>query len=97
MTNNGQAFAGLNANTPFYNITTAISLMIGRFFLAIPALVLAGRFDRQGRRPASAGTLRADSFLFGVVIVGLALIIGGLSYFPALALGPTIEHLQMTH
>src|SRR5579871_1934273 len=80
MTNNGQAFAGLSANSPFYNITTVISLFMGRYFLAILALALAGRFAMQGRRPFSQGTLPTDTLLFAVIIVGAALIIGGLSY-----------------
>ena len=93
--NNGQNFAGLNANSIFYNITTALAMMIGRFGLAIPALALAGSFALQQRRPATLGTLPAYTFTFGVLVVGAALIVGGLSYFPALALAPIIEHLLM--
>jgi K+-transporting ATPase ATPase A chain len=92
--NNGQAFAGLSANSPFYNLTTALAMLAGRFGLAIPALALAGRFAWQGRRPMTAGTLPTDSFAFAVVLIGTALIVGALSYFPALALGPIVEHLQ---
>lgn len=94
--NNGQAFAGLNSNIPFYNVTTVIAMMVGRFFLAIPALGLAGLFASQGRRAVTIGTLQTDTTLFAVVIVGTALIVGLLSYFPALALGPIIEHILMT-
>lgn len=93
--NNGQNFAGLSANSIFYNATTAIAMMIGRFGLAIPALALAGSFARQGRRPVTVGTLPTDSFAFGLLLVGTALIVGGLSYFPALAVGPVIEHFIM--
>jgi K+-transporting ATPase ATPase A chain len=93
--NNGQNFAGLSANSPFYNITTALAMMIGRFGLAVPALALAGHFARQGRRPVTIGTLRTDSPAFGVLVMATALIVVGLSYFPVLTLGPIIEHLIM--
>ncbi|HTO87301.1 MAG TPA: potassium-transporting ATPase subunit KdpA [Thermoanaerobaculia bacterium] len=93
--NNGQAFGGLSANSPFYNLSTAVAMLAGRFGLAIPALALAGRFARQGRRPMTAGTLPTDSFTFAVVLVGAALIIGALSYLPALALGPIVEQLLL--
>jgi K+-transporting ATPase ATPase A chain len=91
--NNGQSFAGLNANTPFYNITTAIAMMFGRFALAIPALALAGMFASQINRPPSSGTLRTDSLAFGITLTATVLIVAGLSYFPALTLGPILEHL----
>jgi len=93
--NNGQNFAGLSANSVFYNLTTAIAMMVGRFGLAVPALALAGSFAAQGRRPATLGTLPTYTLSFGVLIVGTALIVGLLSYFPALVLGPVIEHLLM--
>lgn len=93
--NNGQNFAGLSANTPFYNATTMFAMMAGRFALATPALALAGAFAAQGRRPLTMGTLPTDSFAFGVIVIATALIVGGLSYFPALVLGPIIEHLVM--
>lgn len=93
--NNGQNFAGLSANTPFYNITTAIAMFVGRFGLAIPALALAGLLAKQQRRPVTAGTLPTETFLFASVVAGSALLVGGLSYLPALALGPIVEHLQM--
>jgi K+-transporting ATPase ATPase A chain len=92
---NGQNFAGLSANSPFYNFTLAITIVVGRYFLAIPALALAGSFARQARRAATKGTLPTDSFPFAAVIVGTVLIVGGLSYFPALSLGPVVEHLRM--
>jgi len=93
--NNGQSFAGLSANSPFYNVTTAVAMVLGRFGLAIPALALAGRFAQQGRRPMDAGELPTDSLLFASVIIGTALIVVALTYFPALALGPIIEHLRL--
>jgi K+-transporting ATPase ATPase A chain len=93
--NNGQNFGGLSANSMFYNVTTAVAMMVGRFGLAVPALALAGSFAAQGRRPTTLGTLPAYTFTFGVLVVGTALIVGLLSYFPALALGPIIEHLLM--
>jgi len=93
--NNGQSFAGLNANTAFYNVTTAVTMMVGRFGLAIPALALAGRFAEQQPTPESAGTLPTNSLSFAVLLTATALIVSALSYFPALALGPLLEHLTM--
>jgi K+-transporting ATPase ATPase A chain len=90
--NNGLSFAGLSVNNLFYNLTTALAMFVGRFGLAIPALALAGRFVRQGRRPATAGTLPTDSFAFAGIVVAAALLLGALSYLPALALGPVVEH-----
>ena len=93
--NNGQSLAGLNANTTFYNLTTAITMMIGRFGLAIPALALAGMFAEQQPSPESAGTLSTNSWSFAILLTWTALIVSALSYFPALALGPILEHLTM--
>jgi K+-transporting ATPase ATPase A chain len=95
MANNGQTFGGLSANSPFYNVTTAIAMLMGRFGLAVPALGLAGLFAKQIKRPETPGKLRTDSLLFATVIIGTALIVVALTYFPALALGPIIEHLHM--
>jgi K+-transporting ATPase ATPase A chain len=95
MANNGQNFAGLNANTPFYNITTALAMMVGRFGLTILALALAGRLAPQPRRPVSLRTLTTDTPLFAGWLMGIIVIIGGLSYLPVLALGPLIEHLLL--
>jgi len=95
--NNGQNFAGLNANSMFYNLTTAITMMVGRFGLAIPALGLAGLFAAQQPTPESAGTLPSNSLSFAVLLTSTALIVSALSYFPALALGPLLEHLTMLH
>ncbi len=93
--NNGQNFAGLGANTPFYNVTIALAMIAGRFGLAIPALALAGRFAQQQRRPPGHGTLPTETPLFGALVIGTILIVGALSYFPALALGPIVEHLLL--
>ena len=95
LANNGQAFSGLNSNLPFYNVTTIIAMIVGRFGLAIPALALAGRFAQQGRRTSNIGTLPTDTWLFASVITGTAIVVGLLSYFPALALGPIVEHTLM--
>jgi len=92
--NNGQSFGGLSANSPFYNLTTAFAMMAGRFGLAIPALALAGRFAKQGRRPVTTGTLPTDSFQFAGLVVATAVIVVGLGFFPALALGPLVEQLM---
>jgi potassium-transporting ATPase potassium-binding subunit len=93
--NNGQTFAGLNANSTFYNVTTAVTMMVGRFGLAIPALGLAGLFAAQQPTPGSAGTLPTNSWSFAILLTFTALIVSALSYFPALALGPLLEHLTM--
>ncbi len=91
--NNGQSFAGLSANTPFYNLTTALAMMVGRFGLAIPALALAGLFGRQRNTPSSLGTLPTHSFSFGVLLTACLITMVALSYLPALALGPVLERL----
>ncbi len=95
--NNGQTFGGLNANSAFYNITTAIAMMGGRFLLAVPALALAGSFAVQGRKPVTKGTLPTDGMTFAVILAGTVLLVTGLSFLPALALGPIVEHIQMVH
>ncbi|MGB2890707.1 MAG: potassium-transporting ATPase subunit KdpA [Candidatus Acidiferrales bacterium] len=92
-TNNGQAFAGLNANTVFYNFTTAVVMMMGRFGLAVPALALAGLFAGQIRRLETQSAVPTDRPLFAALLVATALIVGGLSFFPALTMGPVFEHL----
>jgi K+-transporting ATPase ATPase A chain len=94
-TNNGMNFAGINANSVFYNITTAIAMLVGRFGLATLALALAGSFVEQGRKELSSGTLATDTPTFAVLLTGTIIILAGLSYLPALALGPIIEHLVM--
>ena len=95
MANNGQNFGGLGANTLFYNVTTALAMMAGRFGLAIPALALAGRFAQQQRKPVTDGTLPTDSLLFGGLVTATILVVGALSYLPVLALGPIVEHLAL--
>ncbi len=91
--NNGQSFAGLNAGTVFYNLTTAVAMLAGRFGLAAPALVLAGLFARQRNSPATSGTLPTDSLPFGVLLSTCLITMVALSYLPALALGPILERL----
>jgi K+-transporting ATPase ATPase A chain len=91
--NNGSAFAGLSANTLFYNTTLGIAMLFGRFFIHIPALAIAGSLAAKKRVPASAGTFPTHGGLFVGLLVGVILIIGGLTFFPALALGPIVEHL----
>jgi K+-transporting ATPase ATPase A chain len=93
--NNGQTLAGLSANSWFYNATTAVAMLAGRLGLAVPALALAGLFGRQGRRPDSKGTLPMDTVLFGILTIGTAFFLAGLSFFPALAVGPIVEHFQI--
>ncbi len=94
--NNGSAFAGLSGNTFFYNLTLASAMFVGRFFMIIPALALAGSLAGKKSIPPSAGTLPTTGGLFIGLVVGVILIIGGLTFFPALALGPIVEHLAMT-
>jgi potassium-transporting ATPase potassium-binding subunit len=92
---NGQTCAGLSANNPFYNISTVVTMLLGRFGLAIPALALARRFALQPTRQATRGTLPTDTVLFAAIIIGTALIVVALTYLPAIALGPIVEHLMM--
>jgi K+-transporting ATPase ATPase A chain len=94
MANNGQTMAGLNANSLFYNLATAIAMLAGRFGLAALALALAGRFAAQRRWPTTAGTLPSDSVTFGVLVLGTVLLVGALCFLPALALGPIAEGLR---
>jgi K+-transporting ATPase ATPase A chain len=94
MANNGQNMAGLNANSMFYNATTALAMLVGRFGLAGIALALAGRFATQRRWPTTAGTLPSDSATFGVLVLGTILLVGALCFLPSVALGPIAEALQ---
>jgi len=96
-TNNGQTFGGLSSNSLFYNGTTVVAMLLGRFGLAIPALAFAGLFARQTSRPMTPGKLKTDSLLFASVIIGTALIVVALTYLPAMALGPIIEHLRLVN
>ena len=91
--NNGQSFAGLSANSPFYNLTTSLAMMAGRFALAIPALLFAALFARQRVTPASSGTLPTHSLTFAVLLTACLTVMVALSYLPALALGPILERL----
>jgi K+-transporting ATPase ATPase A chain len=93
--NNGSAFAGLSANTPFYNLTIGIAMLLGRFAMIVPTLAIAGALAAKKRVPASAGTFPTDNGLFVALLIGVILITGGLTFFPADALGPFVEHLQM--
>ncbi len=93
--NNGSAFAGLTGNTPFYNITGGVAMFVGRFFMIIPAMAIAGSLVQKKSIPPSAGTFPTTGGLFVGLVVGVILIIGGLTFFPALALGPIVEHLAM--
>ncbi len=92
--NNGSAFAGLSGNTVFYNTTLGIAMYLGRIFEFVPMVALAGLMVRKKTVPASAGTLPTDSPLFAVLLVGVVVIVGVLTFFPALSLGPVLEHLQ---
>jgi len=93
--NNGSAFAGLGANTPFYNIALGIAMFIARYWLAIPVLAIAGSLANKKKVPASAGTLPTHTPLFIVWVIGVIIIVGALSFLPALALGPIVEHLMI--
>jgi len=93
--NNGSAFAGLSANTPFYNGLLAIAMWFGRFAVIVPVLAIAGSLAAKKRVPEGAGTLPTTGVLFVVLLVGVVLLIGALTYVPALALGPVVEHLML--
>jgi K+-transporting ATPase ATPase A chain len=93
--NNGSAFAGLSGDTPFYNLTGAVDMWVGRFFVIIPALAIAGSLAAKKRAAASAGTFPTHGGLFVGLLVGVILIVGGLTFFPALALGPVVDHLAL--
>ena len=95
--NNGSAFAGVNANTPFYNLTGGIAMLIGRYWLAVPTLALAGSLVRKKLVPPSEGTLPTHTPLFIFWLVAVVIIVGALNFLPALALGPIVEHLLMVH
>jgi K+-transporting ATPase ATPase A chain len=93
--NNGSAFGGITGNTPFYNVTGGIAMLVGRFFVIIPALAIAGSLAAKKTVPASAGTFPTTGGLFVGLLVGVIVIVGGLTFFPALALGPVVEHFAM--
>ena len=93
--NNGSAFAGLSANTPYWNTTLAFDMLVGRFFIIIPALAIAGSLAAKKTVPPSAGTFPTHGPLFVGLVVGVIMIVGGLTFFPSLALGPIVEHFAM--
>jgi K+-transporting ATPase ATPase A chain len=93
--NNGSAFGGLNANTPFFNTTIGLAMFAGRFLMMIPLLAMAGSLAQKKAVPVSAGTFPTHGPLFVVLLVGVVLIVGALTYFPALSLGPIVEHYLM--
>jgi K+-transporting ATPase ATPase A chain len=94
--NNGSAFAGLGANTPFYNTALGFAMLFARYWLAIPTLAIAGSLARKKAVPPGPGTLPTHTPLFVVLLIGVVLLVGALTFVPALALGPIVEHLLMT-
>jgi K+-transporting ATPase ATPase A chain len=93
--NNGSAFAGLSANTPFYNTALGIVMLFARYWLAVPVIALAGALAAAKHVPASSGTLPTHTPLFIVVLIGTVITVGALTFVPALALGPVVEHLML--
>src|SRR5262249_24745479 len=93
--NNGSAFGGISANTPFYNTTLGLAMYLGRFFIKIPVLAIAGSLAAKKVVPASAGTLPTHTPLFVAMLVGVIVIVGALTFVPALALGPVVEQLML--
>ncbi len=93
--NNGSAFAGLNANTPFYNTTNGLAMLFGRYFMIIPMMAIAGSLAAKKAVPPSLGTFPVTTPLFVVLLIGVILIVGALTFFPVLSLGPIVEHLLM--
>ena len=93
--NNGSAFAGLSANTHWYNLSITVAMLLGRFLMIVPMLAVAGNLAQKKLVPPSAGTFPVNTPLFTILLVGVILIVGALTFFPALALGPILEHLQM--
>jgi K+-transporting ATPase ATPase A chain len=93
--NNGSAFAGLNANTPYYNLTLSVAMLVGRFVVILPALAIAGSLAAKKAAPPSAGTFETDTPIFAILLVGVIVIVGALTFVPALALGPVVEHFLM--
>jgi K+-transporting ATPase ATPase A chain len=93
--NNGSAFAGITVNTPYYNLTLGLAMLIGRFLMIIPLMAIAGSLAKKKLVPASAGTFPTDSATFVVLLVGVIVIVGALTFLPAVALGPIVEHFQL--
>jgi K+-transporting ATPase ATPase A chain len=95
--NNGSAFGGLSANSHWYNITLGLSMLFGRFFMIIPPLAIAGSLSRKKHVPESTGTFPVTTPLFSALLVSVIVIVGALTFFPALSLGPIVEHFLMSH
>jgi K+-transporting ATPase ATPase A chain len=93
--NNGSAFGGLGVNTPFYNVTGGLAMLIGRYWLAVPTLALAGSLARKKLVPAGDGTLPTHTPLFVFWLIAVVLLVGALNFLPALALGPIVEHFML--
>jgi K+-transporting ATPase ATPase A chain len=93
--NNGSAFGGISADTPWYNLTLGIDMLVARFLFIIPALAIAGSLAAKKLIPVTAGTLPTHGSLFVILLIGTIVIVGALTYFPALSLGPIVEHFQM--
>jgi K+-transporting ATPase ATPase A chain len=93
--NNGSAFGGVSVNTPWYNTTLALTMLFGRFFMIVPPLAIAGSLARKKQIPASLGTFPVTTPLFSGLLVGVIVIVGALTFFPALSLGPVVEHFLM--
>ncbi len=90
--NNGSAFGGLNANTPFYTLMGSAAMLLGRYSVIIPVLAIAGHLAAKKTMPPSAGTFPTDGIMFVILLVGTVIIVGALNFFPALSLGPILEH-----
>jgi K+-transporting ATPase ATPase A chain len=95
--NNGSAFAGLSADTPWYNVTLAIAMLLGRFMVIVPTLALAGSLAAKKIAPPTLGTFPVTTPLFSALLVGVIVILGALTFFPALSLGPIVEELLLRH
>jgi K+-transporting ATPase ATPase A chain len=93
--NNGSAFAGLNSNTRWYNTTLGVTMLVGRFFMILPMLAVAGNLARKKHIPPSLGTFPVTTPLFSILLASVIVIVGALTFFPALSLGPILEHLLM--
>ena len=94
--NNGSAFAGLNANTPYYNVAVGLAMLIGRFIMIVPVLALAGSLAQKKYIPATSGTFPTHGWHFVILLLSVILIVGALTFFPALTLGPIVEHFLMS-
>jgi K+-transporting ATPase ATPase A chain len=93
--NNGSAFAGISVNTPYWNLTLGMAMLVGRFLMIIPLLAIAGSMAKKKVVPLSSGTFPTDNMLFSGLLVGTIIIVGALTYFPAVSLGPVVEHYLM--